>query len=72
MVVLLFWGNFVMEENNQMQVIKSDAIKNSETPIVNLKQSMEKNKKKERGNHGKTLLPVSHHRHPDKSKKRKK
>lgn len=35
-----------MEENNQMQVIKSDAIKNSETPIVNLKPSMEKNKKK--------------------------
>lgn len=35
-----------MEENNQMQVIKSDAVKNSETPIVNLKPSMEKNKKK--------------------------
>lgn len=35
-----------MEENNQMQVIKSDAVKNSETPIVNLKPSMEENKKK--------------------------
>lgn len=35
-----------MDENNQMQVIKSDAVKNSETPIVNLKPSMEKNKKK--------------------------
>ena len=35
-----------MEENNQMQVIKSDTVKNSETPIMNLKPSMEKNKKK--------------------------
>ncbi len=35
-----------MEENNQMQVIKSDAVKNSETPIVNLEPSMEENKKK--------------------------
>lgn len=35
-----------MEENNQMQVIKSGDVKNSETPIVNLKPSMEKNKKK--------------------------
>ena len=50
---------------------KTQEITEINEEISSLKRS-EKNKKKERGNHGETLLPVSNRRHPDKSKKKKK